>query len=97
MENALNVVAVIAEYDWDDVGSWTALPNHLGRDIKENTLVGSVIQLDSEKNIVVSGKRTVALCGVTNLVVVETADAVLVCHRDAVQKIKNLPIPPELK
>jgi mannose-1-phosphate guanylyltransferase len=45
---------------------------------------------------VISGK-TVALCGVSDLVVVETADAILVCHKDAVQQIKNLPIPPELK
>jgi len=39
----------------------------------------------------------VALCGVNDLVVVETEDAILVCHKDAVQKIKNLPLPPELK
>jgi len=40
-------------------------------------------------NIVVSNGRTIALCGVKDLVVVETADAVLVCHRDAVQDIKK--------
>ena len=53
--------------------------------------------LDSGRNIVVAGKRTVALCGVSDLVVVETEDAILVCHRNAVQQIKNLPLPPELK
>ena len=96
MEKASSVVAAIAEYDWDDVGSWTALPSHLGKDANENTLKGTVIALDSERNIVVTGKRTVALCGVSDLVVVETEDAILVCHRDAVQQIKNLPLPPEL-
>jgi mannose-1-phosphate guanylyltransferase len=97
MERASSVVAAIAEYDWDDVGSWTALPVHLGKDEQGNTLRGPVITLDSARNIVIAGKRTVALCGVSDLVVVETEDAVLVCHRDAVQQIKNLPIPPELK
>lgn len=97
MEHAASVAAAIAEYDWDDVGSWTALPAHLGKDANENTLKGSVISLDSSRNIVVAGKRTVALCGVSDLVVVETEDAILVCHRDAVQQIKNLPLPPELK
>lgn len=97
MEHAGSVVAAIAEYDWDDVGSWTALPSHLGQDASENTLKGSVITLDAHRNIVVSGKRTVALCGVSDLVVVETEDAILVCHKDAVQQIKNLPVPPELK
>ena len=96
MERAESVVALIAKFDWDDVGSWTALPSHLGKDEQGNTLKGPVITLDSGRNIVISGK-TVALCGVSDLVVVETADAILVCHKDAVQQIKNLPIPPELK
>jgi mannose-1-phosphate guanylyltransferase len=97
MEKAASVVAAIAEYDWDDVGSWTALPDHLGKDPQENTLRGSVVTLNSGRNIVIAGKRTIALCGVSDLVVVETDDAVLVCHRNAVQDIKNLPLPPELK
>jgi len=97
MEKASSVVAAIAAYDWDDVGSWTALPTHLGKDAQNNTLKGSVVTLDSGRNIVVAGKRTIALCGVSDLVVVETDDAVLVCHRNAVQQIKNLPLPPELK
>jgi len=97
MEKASSVLAAIAEYDWDDVGSWTALPAHLGKDAQENTLRGHVITLDAGRNIVVAGKRTIALCGVSDLVVVETDDAVLVCHRNAVQQIKNLPLPPELK
>jgi len=79
------------------VGSWTALPDHLGKDSQENTLRGSVVTLNSGRNIVIAGKRTIALCGVSDLVVVETDDAVLVCHRNAVQDIKNLPLPPELK
>jgi mannose-1-phosphate guanylyltransferase len=41
-------------------------------------------------NIAISNGRTIALCGVKDLVVVETADAILVCHRDAVQDIKQL-------
>jgi len=97
MEHASSVVALIARFDWDDVGSWTALPTHLGVDENGNTLKGKVVTLDANHNIVVARNRTVALCGVSNLVVVETADAILVCHKDEVQKIKNLPLPPELK
>lgn len=97
MEHASSVIAAVAEYDWDDVGSWTALPDHLGKDDNDNTLRGRVVTLDAGRNIVVAGKRTVALCGVSDLVVVETDDAILVCHRNAAQQIKNLPLPPELK
>ena len=97
MEHAESVVALIARFDWDDVGSWTALPSHLGVDENGNTLKGKVVTLDANHNIVVARNRTVALCGVSDLVVVETADAILVCHKDEVQKIKNLPLPLELK
>ena len=97
MEHAESVVAAIAEFDWDDVGSWTAMPAHLGKDETENTLKGKVVSLDSSNNIVIAGKRTVALCGVKDLVVIETDDAVLVCHREAVEKIKQLQLPQELK
>jgi mannose-1-phosphate guanylyltransferase len=46
--------------------------------------------VNAEHNIAVSNGRTIALVGVNDLVVVETADAILVCHRDAVQDIKKL-------
>ncbi len=96
MEQAKQVLAIKAEFDWDDVGAWTALPAHLGQDAKDNTLRGSHAVLDSHNNIVIANSRTVALCGVSDLVVIETPDAVLVCHRNAVQRIKNLqPLLPE--
>jgi mannose-1-phosphate guanylyltransferase len=97
MENAASVVAYKAAFDWDDVGSWTALPNHLGKDESDNTTKGAVVELDSRRNIVIAEGRTVALCGVQDLVVIETKDAILVCHRDAVENIKKLPLPMELK
>lgn len=90
MEKASEVLAMKAQYDWDDVGSWTALPAHLGHDDDGNTLRGDVVPFAAKNNVVLSTGRTVALCGVEDLVVVETADAVLVCHRDAVQDIKKL-------
>ena len=97
MENAHNVAASWADFDWDDVGSWTALPTHLGKDDSGNTFKGPVLQIDSSRNIVVAGQRTVALCGVQDLIVVETPDAILVCHRNAAESIKKLSLPQELK
>ena len=46
--------------------------------------------VNATNNIAISNGRVIALCGVRDLVVVETADAILVCHRDAVQDIKKL-------
>lgn len=97
MEKAAAVETIVAEYDWDDVGMWTSLPPHLP--LKEgNTVRGHVVSADAQNNIVLSNGRTIALVGVNDLVVVETADAVLVCHRDKVQDIKKLMpvLPPHL-
>ncbi len=90
MEKAAAVETAIATFDWDDVGLWTALPKHLPADAHGNTLRGPVAIVSAKNNIAVSNGRTIALCGVQDLVVVETADAILVCHRDAVQNIKQL-------
>ena len=90
MEKAAVVETVIAEFDWDDVGLWTALPKHLAPDPSGNTIRGAVTTVASTNNIAVSNGRLIALCGVKDLVVIETADALLVCHRDAVQNIKQL-------
>jgi len=90
MEKASSVAAILADFDWDDVGTWTALAGHLPKDGAGNSVRGPVFAVDSSGNIGVSNGRVVALCGVKDLIVVETPDAVLVCHRDSVQDIKKL-------
>lgn len=90
MEKARQVLAVKAKFDWDDVGAWTSLPDHLGSDCDGNTARGEVHQVNSHNNVVLANTRVVALCGVNDLIVVETPDALLVCHRDAAQDIKKL-------
>jgi len=90
MEKAAAVETLVAEFDWDDVGTWTALPAHLPADAAGNTVRGPVVSQDAANNIAISNGRVIALCGVKDLVVVETADGILVCHRDAVQAIKQL-------
>jgi mannose-1-phosphate guanylyltransferase len=99
LEKAKSVATVLADFDWDDVGAWTSLPKHLAVDASGCVLRGSVFATGSSNTIAVSNGRVIALCGVKDLVVVETADAVLVCHRDAVQDIKKLlpQLPGELK
>jgi len=90
MEKASSVVTLLADFDWDDVGTWAALPGHLSSDAEGNATRGPVVAVNSTGNIAVSNGRVIALCGVKDLVVVETPDAILVCHRDAVQEIKKL-------
>jgi len=103
MEHAEKVIAAIATFDWDDVGHWTALPKHLGVDAFGNTIktnTHAIITHDAKNNIVLSQdspEKIITLCGVDNLVVVQTHDAILICHRNAVEKIKALQLPEEVK
>lgn len=90
MEKASRVVAALAVFDWDDVGSWTALPGHFPADAQQNVTRGAVFAHEARANIAVSNGRVIALVGVENLIVVETPDALLVCHRDKAQEIKQL-------
>jgi mannose-1-phosphate guanylyltransferase len=66
------------------------VPAHVDADASGNAVRGPVVAVDSTGNLAISNGRVIALCGVKDLVVVETADAILVCHRDAVQSIKQL-------
>lgn len=90
MEKAERVTVAEARFDWDDMGSWTALPAHLPLDEFGNTLRGATAVHDSQGNIAIANKRLIALCGVKDLIVIETEDTVLVCHRDAAEQIKHL-------
>ncbi|MFU8818914.1 MAG: mannose-1-phosphate guanylyltransferase/mannose-6-phosphate isomerase [Desulfurivibrio sp.] len=75
---------------WSDVGSWNALWEIGPSDPQGNTLLGQVLARDIRDCYVRSSGRLVALLGVDNLVVVETADALLVARRDRVQEVKEL-------
>lgn len=99
LEKARRVVTIKTEFDWDDVGTWTAIEKYLKTDESGNAIRGNVISIESKNNIVLSNGRTIALFGVEDLVVVETEDAILVCHKGEIQNIKKIHslLPLELK
>ncbi|PYJ07847.1 MAG: mannose-1-phosphate guanyltransferase [Verrucomicrobia bacterium] len=91
MEKADRVLVVEATFDWDDVGSWPAVAKYFESDAKGNAANCEITTLDSTNNIVFNPDGTnIALLGVHNLIVVRTADAILICHRHQAEKIKNL-------
>ena len=101
MEKADRVLVVEAGFDWDDVGSWTAVAKYLRHDADENASnTEHLTTQDAAGNIVYTTRKTqVALMGVRDLIVVQTEDALLVAHRSEAEKIKQLvgKVPPELQ
>ena len=76
---------------WSDVGAWSALWEVADRDGGRQCLQAAMSFLDNSRgNYLRSDSRLVAATGVENLVVVETADAVLVADRDKVQDVKRI-------
>jgi mannose-1-phosphate guanylyltransferase / mannose-6-phosphate isomerase len=75
---------------WSDVGSWDALWDVLPKDAGGNVLVGDVLMQDCSNTLALSEGRLVACVGVTDLIVVETADAILVAHKDKTQDVKKI-------
>lgn len=83
-----DAVMVPLDAGWSDIGSWSALWSISDRDPQDNVLKGDVIAERTKGSFVQAESRLVATVGVEDLVIVETKDAVLVAHRDAVQNVK---------
>ncbi len=90
MEKAANVKVVPLAAGWNDVGAWSALWQIGTRDADGNVVHGDVLCEDTRDSYIHGGARLVATVGLRDCVVVETADAVLVAHKERVQEVKAL-------
>jgi mannose-1-phosphate guanylyltransferase len=86
-EGPARVFVIPAEIGWSDIGSWAAVYELLAKQLGENVLAGHGHTIDSSGNFLYSPKKFVAVVGVRDLVVVETADALLIVPRDRAQDV----------
>lgn len=90
MEKTQRAVVVPLDAGWDDLGSWAALWELGSKDGDGNVTVGEVILEDVTGSYVRADSRLVAVIGVSDVVVVETDDAVLVVPRNRTQEVKSV-------
>jgi mannose-1-phosphate guanylyltransferase/mannose-6-phosphate isomerase len=90
MEHTERAVVVPADIGWSDVGSWSALWEVQQRDGDGNSQRGDVYLDGVSNSLVRAERRIVAAIGVKDLIIVETQDAVLVAHKDHVQRVKQV-------
>ncbi|HTI72875.1 MAG TPA: sugar phosphate nucleotidyltransferase [Candidatus Limnocylindria bacterium] len=94
MEKANNVVVADGAFEWDDLGAWPALARHIKPDANGNSAVGTLVHVDSERNVVYDArtkKQTpITLVGIKDAIIVLTDDATLVASKNEAQKIKDL-------
>ena len=95
MEHAQNVIVADGAFEWDDIGSWTALARHLKADAEGNCVVADFINVDGARNIIydarTKGRRTpIAVVGLRDSILIQTDDAVLLAHKSQAQKVREL-------
>jgi mannose-1-phosphate guanylyltransferase/mannose-6-phosphate isomerase len=88
--SAFPIQMVPLEAGWNDLGAWDAVWQVQSKDAHGNAHVGDVLHTDSHNTLVHASSRLVALVGVSDLVVVETADAVLVASKSRSQDVKHI-------
>ncbi|SNT44823.1 mannose-1-phosphate guanylyltransferase (GDP) /mannose-6-phosphate isomerase, type 2 [Granulicella rosea] len=88
-----NIYCLPADFDWNDLGSWASLHEHLGENDDSNVLDGAttgLVTIESSGNYVYAPGKMVALLGVEGLVVVETPDALLITTRERSQDVSKV-------
>ena len=90
MEHTRRAAVVPADIAWNDIGAWSSLWDVAEKDEQGNAVRGDVMLENARNNFVRAETRMVAMLGVSDLVVVETADVVLVAKKDQVQDVKKL-------
>ncbi|MFW6039719.1 MAG: mannose-1-phosphate guanylyltransferase [Gemmatimonadota bacterium] len=89
LERAGDVEVVVAEFEWDDVGTWTALARSRPADADGNVTSGDAALVEAHDNIVWSEDGRVVLFGVDDLVVVHSGGETLVTRRDLAPQLKR--------
>ena len=92
MENADAVVMLESSFDWDSVGEWPAIARHYPKDENGNVFKGLGLAVDSSENLTFSEDgHCVSLLGVKDLIVVQSGDATMICHKDQLRRSRIWP------
>ncbi len=90
MERSRAVLMGRGDFGWSDVGSWSALADIWPKDSAGNVGRGKAILIDSRNCLFYSPRKLSALIGLDDIIVVDTADALLVCRKSQDQKVKEI-------
>lgn len=94
-EKADNLLLIPASFSWDDIGDWEVVYQRAKKDKEGNVVIkhgenGGFVVFESQNNLIHFNDQLLALVGVEDLIVVDTGDALLVCHRKKAEKVKQV-------
>lgn len=90
MEHTQKGAVMALDAGWSDLGSWASIYDSGPFDANQNRLTGDVLAINTKNSLIQAHSRLVATVGIDDLVVVETADAVLVAHKSDTQAVRDI-------
>src|SRR5207247_11338718 len=90
LQRSRRAAVIPAPFRWSDVGNWSSLDEVADADRDGNVRIGRIVDLGSRNSVLYGEQRLVATIGLSNMVVVDTADATLVCPKDRAQDVKQV-------
>ncbi|WP_369715828.1 mannose-1-phosphate guanylyltransferase [Leptotrichia alba] len=90
MEKAKNIYVIPGNFGWDDVGSWLSLERINKTNQDGNVISGNVISIKTKNSIIQGNEKLIATIGLEDIVIVDTDDVTLICHKDNTQEVKEI-------
>ncbi len=92
LEKAQNVYVLPATFDWNDLGTWGSLYDKLPKDDQENAVVNASVYLENATNNIIrtEGKKLVVIDGLTDYIIVDKDDVLLIYPKNKEQDIKQI-------
>lgn len=90
MERTSGILGMPVSFDWSDVGNWQTMYHHIPADASDNHSRGPVMLSDCRRVLTWSSDRLIVGIGLEDVIIVETDDAVLVCHKDKAQAVGDI-------
>ena len=90
MEHSSHSAVIPVDFGWSDVGSWGSLEEVASRTKAGNVMNGNIMDMGSTNSVLFADRRVVATIGLSDMVVVDTPDATLVCPKSRAQDVKKV-------
>jgi len=89
-QSSFNGAVIALDAGWSDVGSWDSLWHISEKDSNGNVLKGDIFLDETKESLVIAQSRMVSVIGLSDIIVVETADAIMVADKSASQAVKRI-------
>jgi mannose-1-phosphate guanylyltransferase len=90
LERSADILTIRGEFGWNDIGNWDALQAVIPGDRYGNIVKANYIGIGTTESIIYGSDRLITSVGLNNIIIVDTADALLVCSKDKTQDVKGL-------